>query len=334
LNVLLRVLRGAAIGAAWVVLAAVTLWAIAALYIDVRTSALRVPAAILYGVVAVIVVWKTRPRVAGGLLALGFAGVLTWWLSLEPPNDGPWKPNNERTAWADVSGDSVTIHNLRNCTYRSENEYGDCWHDRTVHLSNFQGVDFTLTTWGSNRIGHPIMSFDFGGDGHLAFSLEVRYRPGQDYSALLGFFRQSPLILVAADERDVLRLRTNYRAGEEVYLYRTTIPREVARAIFFTYIRYLNRLHERPEWYNALTKNCTTALNRKIDADLPDPRDWNYHLLLNGTLDELLYGRGRLVTGGLAFPALKAQAHINEVARAADADADFAARIRVGRVGF
>jgi hypothetical protein len=318
----------------WVVLAGLTVWAIAALYVDIRTPGLRAPAAILYAVAAVIAIWKLPPRHAAGLLALAFAVVVTWWLSLEPTNNGPWIPNNERTAWAEVAGDSVTIHNLRNCDYRAENDYSDCWHDRVVHLSRLRAADFTLTTWGSKYIGHPIVSFDFGEDGHVAFSLEVRYRPGQEYSAILGFFRQSPLILVAADERDVLRLRTNYRKGEEVYLYRTTLPADVVKPIFFTYVSYLNRLHEHPEWYNAVTKNCTTGLNRQIDADLPDPRPWDFQLLFNGTIDDMLYSRGRLVTGGLPFPALKAQAHINEAAKAADADPNFAARIRAGRVGF
>ena len=152
---------------------------------------------------------------------------------------------------------------------------------------------------------------------------------------VFGFFRES-----AADLRRRLTSRDGSCASAQTtgrarrYISdRTTVPRD-SPAGFFTYLRYLIRLHEHPEWYNALTKNCTTALNRKIDADLPDPRPWNYQLLLNGTLDALLYERGRLVTGGLAFPALKEQAHINEAARAADADADFAARIRVGRVGF
>jgi hypothetical protein len=329
-----KALSAVAATAVWVVLAAMTVWAIAALYIDVRTPALRAPLAVLYGAGSIIAIWKLRPRYAACVLALAFAAVVTWWFSLEPTNNGPWKPNNERTAWAEVSRDTVIVHNVRNCEYRAENDYSDCWHDRVVHLSKLSAADFTLTTWGSKYIGHPIVSFDFGEDGHLAFSLEVRYRPGQDYSAILGLFRQSPVIFIAADERDVLRLRTNYRTGEEVYLYRTTIPTDVVKAIFSTYIGYLNRLHEHPEWYNALTKNCTTALNRQIDADLPDPRPWNYQLLLNGTIDQLLYSRGRFVTGGLPFSALKAQAHINEAAKAADADPEFSARIRAGRVGF
>jgi hypothetical protein len=329
-----KALKISAITATWAVLFGITVWAIAALYIDIRTPFWRIPFALTYAAGALVAVVKLPSRIAQACLVAGFGVVLLWWLALKPTNEGPWTPNNARTAWAETAGDALTIHNLRNCEYRSEEDYSNCWHERVVHLSNLRGADFTLTSWGSESIAHPIISFDFGSDGHLAFSLEVRYRPGQTYSAILGFFRQSPLILIAADERDVLRLRTNYRIGEDVYLYRTTVTPDTTKAIFLTYSRYLNRLHEQPEWYNALTQNCTTAISRQIETDVPDPKPWDYRLVLNGKLDELMYSRGRLVSGGIPFAALRAQAHINPAAKAADGDPDFSSRIRAGRVGF
>jgi hypothetical protein len=52
-------------------------------------------------------------------------------------------------------------------------------------------ANFFFVNWGARWIGHPIMSFDFGKSQHLAFSIEVRYKAGQTYSAILGFFRQN-----------------------------------------------------------------------------------------------------------------------------------------------
>jgi hypothetical protein len=129
-------------------------------------------------------------------------------------------------------------------------------------------------------------------------------------------------------------LRTNYRKDEEVFLYRTTVSPVRAREIFLIYADYLNQLRDQPEWYNALTRNCTTTLDTKIAADMKNPQPWNYQLLLNGTLDELLYNRGRLVTGGLSFPELKQREHINTAAKAANQSPDFSTLIRVGRAGF
>lgn len=332
-NPLMRAFYALLLTLIWLIAVLVTVWAAAALYVDVRTAAWRLPLASVYGIGAIIAVWASRRR-APILLAAGFLCVLAWWSRLEPSNDGPWNADDDRTAWIDTSGDTLTIHNLRNCEYRTETDYTNCWGERAVHLSKLHAADFTLTTWGPKYIGHPIVSFDFGDEGHIAFSIEVRYRPGQAYSSLLGFFRQFALIFVVADERDVLRLRTNYRQGENVYLYRTAVPPAAVQEIFLAYGDYLNQLHTRPQWYNALTRNCTTTLDQKIAAAMPNPKGWNYQLLLNGTLDELLYSRGRLVAGDLPFDALKAQALINPLAHASNSAPDFSARIRAGRVGF
>ncbi len=319
----------------WLVLALLTLWAVAALYVDFRVPALRIPVTVIYGLVILAILIRVRPQLlAAALCFAGFCIVLTWWLSLKPSNDGDWQENAARTAWIEINGDQVTIHNLRNCDYVTETEYSNCWTDRTVNLSQLSHIDLFFTTWGPKYIGHPILSFQFGDHDHIAFSIEARYKVGQSYSAILGFFRQYELIFVTADERDVIRLRTNFRKDEEVFMYRTTLPPDEARKIFLLYANYLNKLRDHPEWYNALTRNCTTTMDTKIAADVKNPQPWNYQLLLNGTLDELLYERGRLVTGGLPFPELKEREHINAAGQAADGSPDWSALIRVGRVGF
>ncbi len=330
-----RILRALGVTFMWFVLGLMTLWAIAALYVDFRIAALRIPLAVIYALAILAILIKVRPQLLAALLCLaGFCIVLTWWFSLKPSNEGDWQADAARTASVEINGDRVTIHNLRNCDYITEKDYSNCWSDRTVYLSQLRYADLFFTTWGPKYIGHPILSFQFGDNDHIAFSIEARYKVGQDYSAILGFFRQYELIFITADERDVIRLRTNFRKDEQVFLYRTTVPPDEARKIFLIYANYLNQLRDHPEWYNALTRNCTTTLDTKIAADLKNPQPWNYQLLLNGTLDELLYERGRLVTGGLPFPELKEREHINDAGKAADGSPDWSALIRVGRVGF
>ena len=335
LSVGLRLLRRIAPIIARMVLAILTLWAIAALYVDCRISALRIPVALIYllGAITVFVRFR-RTRWAAVLYLLGFCIVLTWWFTLKPSNVGNWQPNVERTAWVEITGDRVTIHNLRNCNYRTETEYSDCWGDRTVYLSQIRAADMFLTNWGIPFVSHPIMSFQFGDNEHIAFSIEARYKVGQDYSTVLGCFRQYELIFVTADERDVIRLRTNYRKGEEVFMYRFQAVPEVARAMFLSYVNYLNTLKDHPEWYNEVTRNCTTTMDSRLGAELHNQQPWNYRVLLNGTLDKLLYDRGRVVTGGLPFPVLKEREHINAAARGVNQSADFSALVRAGRVGY
>jgi hypothetical protein len=98
--------------------------------------------------------------------------------------------------------------------------------------------------------------------------------------------------------------------------------------MFLTYTTYQNHLKEQPEWYNALTKNCTTTLDKQLSAKVSDPKPWTYEFVVNGTLDELLYNRGRLVTNGLSFGELKERAHINPAAWAANQSPDFSSLIR------
>ena len=226
----LRALRVLGLTLLWFILALLTLWAVAALYVDFRIAALRVPLTVIYVVAIIAILVKVRRRLwAAGLCLVGFCIVLAWWLSLKPSNEGDWQADAARTASVDIDGDRVTIHNLRNCDYITKTEYSNCWSDRTVYLSQLRYADLFFTTWGPKYIGHPILSFQFGDNDHIAFSIEARYKVGQDYSAILGFFRQYELIFITADERDVIRLRTNFRKDEQVFMYRTTVSPDEAR---------------------------------------------------------------------------------------------------------
>jgi hypothetical protein len=312
-----------------------TVWAAGALNFDSPFPALRTPAAVLYLILVLAAMWFLRRSYMILMVAFGgFAIVALWWFSLEPSNDRNWQPDNAKTAHADVNRDQVTIYDVRNCDYRTEEDYTCQWETRSYNLANLRGADIFITWWGSPWIAHPIVSYDFGDQGHVAMSIETRDVVGLGYSAIRGFFRQYALTYIASDERDVIRLRTNYRKDEEVYLFRTAVKPPLARKIFLEYLDRANSLHTHPEWYNALTNNCTTniAVSAAEAQRMRTLLDWR--ILLNGRMDELLYERGRLITGGLPLPALKEQAHINAAAKAAGNSPDFSKLIREGRVGF
>jgi hypothetical protein len=308
-----------------------TAWATGALYFDLPIAWLRAPLALVYGLAMLVALFFTKGRWrALGVVAAGFGVVLAWWLTIRPAEGRVWQPDAERRAWADIQGDEITLHDVRNCDYRTETNYTPRWETRVVHLSTLTGVDLAITYWGSPWIAHPIASFQFSDSLPLAISIEARKSPGQGYSVIAGLYRQYELIYIAADERDVIRLRTNYREGEDVFLYRIDIPPEHARALFLAYLDRLNRLHERPEFYNQVTDNCTTNIRlANITATHGNVAPWDWRNLLNGKGDELLYERG-LIDRHLPFAALKEQSLINKRARAADASTDFSQLIRVG----
>jgi len=275
----------------------------------------------------------STPRVRLGFLA-AFVVVLVYWLLMPPSNNRDWQSDLATLAWADIAGDKVTVHNIRNCDYRTETDFTVQHYDQTFDLSKLKGVDFFLVYWGSPKIAHTMMSFDFEGQGNVCFSIETRKEKGEDYSTIKGFFRQYEIIYVVADERDLVRLRTNYREkgkGEDVYLYRLNASPEVCRKVFLSYLGEVNRLKERPQWYNALTGNCTTSIRQHTMPYNPNARlDWR--LVVNGYIDEMLYER-KFIDTSLPFSELKKRSYINPRAQAADKDPAFSQVIRVGLPG-
>jgi hypothetical protein len=312
-------------------------WAFGALWFDFPFATANHAAAYAYlGVffVLLFLIARVGRWAALGVIAL-MALVTLWWFSLQPRNDRDWQGDVAREPWAEVNGDFVTIHNVRNFDYRPDNrsgEKGPRWETRTVRLSQLTGIDAFLNFWGISWMAHPILSFQFKDAPPVAISIETRKEKGEGYSALGGLYRQFELVYVVADERDVIRVRSNYRDGEEVYLYRTTMPQEEVRERFLEYIRSMNELHAHPRWYNAITANCTTAIRsqRSIAARSP----WDLRILKNGHIDEMFYERGLLKAEGLPFAELKQRALINPAAKAADQDPVFSQRIRAGRPGF
>jgi hypothetical protein len=307
-----------------------TLWASLALYFDLPRFHAFAGAAYILATIAIAFLLK-RPlsRMLAALLCC--ACVLVWWLSLKASNQGPWQADVSRTAWAEVYGNQATIHNVRDCEYRAEFDYTCDWQTLAVSLDRIQGLDLFMDYWGSPWIAHTILSFSLGGGEHIAFSIEARKRPGQSFSSIRGFFRQYTLISVVSGERDVVRLRTNYRHGEDLYLFHTKATPAFARALFMDYIALTNRLHDKPQWYNAVTHNCTTEIYT-LNAMQDRPFDWR--ILLNGKADEMEYERGDLSSDGLPWKELKQRAFINPAAHAADNAPDFSNRIRQNRPGF
>ena len=304
-------------------------WAAGALHFDLPTPPLiRDVAATLWLLGAIIAWFFLRPRIRARIVVMfAFFGIIGWWLTIQPRSARDWKPEVAVLADAAIDGEHVTIHNIRNFDYRTETDFTPHYDTRAYDLGRLRGLDLFVTYWGSPLIAHPILSFDFGEQGHICFSIETRSERGAAYSTVRGFYRQFELIYIPADERDVIRLRTNFRKGEEVYLYGLTLPVDQIRGRFLEYAHHLNDLRARPEWYNAISTNCTTSIRSQHEAKERMPWDWR--ILANGKADEMLYELG-MVDRSLPFADLKRHAYINDRARSADGSEDFSELIRVG----
>ena len=326
----IRRLRGLGVAAVGFAVAGATIWATLAIYYsDLPGEFLRIglAAGFALGTLGAFGFLPNRRRSLLGFAA-AFAVVLLWWLSRAPSNERDWQNEVAVLPYATIEGERVTLHNVRNFDYRTEQDFEVRYDDRTFDLGRLDAVDLIAVYWAGDAIAHIMVSFGFGGE-YVAFSIETRKEKGEAYSSLAGFFRRYELIYLVGDERDLIRVRTNYRQPEErVSLYRTRADPEAARRLFLEYLEKINQLRDSPEFYNTLTTNCTTDVWLLVRA-LSDrfPLDWR--VLLSGHFPEYLYDLGSLDTR-LPFAELKGRSLINGKAHAADQAVDFSQRIRAG----
>ena len=324
-----RVLNLVGIGLLALLLLPMHLWALRAiLYLPVWY-----PACVLLalGYVALIaaMLWKFRPLYRAFLLTLpGFAIVVAGWLSIRPDPHAIYPPETARVATATFSGDTVTIENIRNFDYVTEKEFTPQWETRTYDLTKLKGVDISFTYWGVKDIAHTMTSFDFGEGNYLALSIEQRRQVGRENGTLIdGFFKQFALTYIWGDERDLVRLRTNYRKGEELFLYRTTLTAQESRQLLVRMLERTNRLASHPEFYNTATDNCTNGILRHIDEARGTSVPFWKRPLRSGLFEKRGYDKA-FDRQGMSFEELKAVSLVNERAAAADKAEDFSVRIR------
>lgn len=315
-------------GLGWLVGVPAFIWVSVALWV------IHPAAGAIYVVACVTLVWwnRRRPWAKAGVL-IATVALAIGWFGLPARKDRAWTSDAAETAWAEISGDVVTLHNYRNFEWRTETDFTPRWDTKTFRLSQLRHLDFLMTYWGgATLVCHTMLTFDFGADGRVCASIEARREQGEEYSGLAGIFRRYELVYVLGDERDVVRLRTSIRPDNDVYLFRLKATSEVMRATFLDYLRSANGLREKAEWYNTLLTNCSTTLRAHVQrANVADPWDWR--VLANGYADEHLYEFG-YVARDLPLPELKRRSRINTTARQAGSSPDFSNLIRVGLPGF
>jgi hypothetical protein len=233
--------------------------------------------------------------------------------------------------YAEIQGDKVRVHNVRNAEFFS---YRDClveYYDKTYDLTRIRSVDFIMIPFANNRaIAHTLLSFGFEGGDYVGISVEVRLEKGESYSAAVGLLGQFELMYVVADERDLLPVRPEYR-NVDVLLYHTTATPAQARALFVDVMKRVNQLHDQPEFYDTLRNNCTTNIVRHINTLAPGRVPYDYRVLLPGYADSLAYELG-LIDNALPFAEVRRRANVSDQVLRYKDDPRFSERIRGEKV--
>ena len=279
------------------------IWATAAIYWSNlpwgRARLVLALAFLAFGIYALWVKPNLRTqRVFGGLFLVVFA----WYLSIRPSHNRNWRPEVAVMPRAVIDGDRVLLKNIRNFDYRATDDFTVRYEDREVLLSHLTSEDFFVSYWMAGPVAHTFISFNFDNAAPVSISIEVRPEVGRGFEPIASIFKQFGLIYVVADERDVVRLRTNFR-GENVYMYRIQTSPERARKLFLVYLDRINQLADRPEFYQLLSNSCTINIVRyaRITGKL---LEFDIRFWLNGFADRGLYRAG-LLNPELPFAELR-----------------------------
>ena len=312
-------------------IAMVTAWASLALWyrLPVQEPIRGIAAAlfVLAGIVTIVATFTQLRLLTVVLFLAAFAAILLWWSTIRPESHGDWAPSVARQVTGKLDGDILTLTDLRDFDWRSDSDFSDRWITRTYDLSKVRTLDLFMSYWAGPEMAHTIMSFGFDGGDYIAWSIEVRRLKGGEYSPIADLFKTDPLVFIAADERDVIRVRTNIR-HEDVELYRLKLSPEKVRSLLLEYVADANGLLDTPRFYNSLTTNCTTTIAKMARA-VGDSVPFNWRLIANGYLPEYLYARG-VVDTRMPLAELEKLAHIDKRGEAADGSPEFSELIRVG----
>ena len=276
--------------------------------------------------------WSSSYGLSLCLLLISIFSFGYWYQGIEPRQDRHWAVELSRGAEANLEdNDIVELRNIRDFDWLSEDEARHNWRSQSLDLTQLKSVDVITSVWSSPKIAHLLVSFGFeqapnsNNLEHVVFSIEIRREHDEAFSQFGGFVRQFELILIAATERDVIKLRTDHRQ-EDVRLYPLNLTEKNRRELFLGYIALAQRLKAAPEFYNTISANCTTAVYpfaKKLKADLP----FNWQLLFSGHLAKYLEDLGVLGGEG-SLAARQAAAGVTPFAEQHHPDKSFSQAIR------
>lgn len=254
---------------------------------------------------------------------------LVWLFSYQPSLNKSWREDLAVLPEVQVVEKNISIKNVRNFNYsgQEEGEWQAGYYDQNYNLDEIKKGYFIVEPFSSWRgPAHTFLSFEFEGNKFVSISVEARKEKGESYHPFKGLLRQYELVYIIADEKDVIKLRTNFRK-DKVYMFPLKAGKEKLQALFLDMVNRADKLTEMPEFYNSITSTCTTNLVDHVNKITPKKVPFSYKYLLPAYSDELAFDLG-LIDTDLNLEQAKEKYLINEKAEMFGEDRDFSRKIR------
>lgn len=229
--------------------------------------------------------------------------------NVKPSNTRKWRPDLAVLPFAKLDDEKIKLYNVRDCLYRTEDDYDLKHIDLNFKVSELQTVDFVVVPFkDAPALAHTMLSFGTAAGQQIVVSVEARLERDEKYTPMSGALKQYELMYVLGTERDLIRLRTDVRQVE-VFLYRAKATPEEVQALFLDIIKRVNSLAKQPEFYDTLTNNCTTNLVMHVNNLRPGTIPADLRILFPGYSDQLISQLG-LIEGNAEASAMRARAAV------------------------
>lgn len=259
------------------------------------------------------------------IIALGY--YISTILPKQPSNDRDWSLDQKVLSTITRTGDIVKIANVRNFTYASTTSYTPGYYTKDYDLSKIKKVWYIVEPFsGYKGAAHTFLSFEFENNVFLSVSVEIRKEIGEKFDAKKGLLREYELMYLFADEKDVVKLRTNFRK-DTVYMYPVQTTPEKTRALFSDIITRAQVLALQPEFYNTFFNNCTTNIIAHVNKINPGRIPFSYSAIFPEYSDVVAHKLG-LIPNDTPIEAIRTKYKINEKAELYKDNPDFSSKIR------
>jgi len=262
------------------------------------------------------------------LIALLLIGVTIFLLVTNPSLKRNWSPDQSiMPSIHFMDNDKIKINNIRNIKYRTTRDYDLQFYDRTIDLKDVESAWLAISPFGGYGVAHTFVSFGLTDGTYLAISIEVRRKHGTSFGPVKAFFRQFEMMYVIADERDVIKVRTN-TIKATVRLFPIQTEKSRVQAVFLDMLKRADKLGKEPEFYNTIWNNCTTNIikHTKRFSKKPIPI-WDYRYLIPEDIDKIAY-RLNMIDTHLPYNNAREHFDITEIARDSEDAKDFSNAIR------